>query len=47
MPGNKIGMQVGLEDLADRSPVFPGRFQIDLNIALGVNHESSPSETSR
>ena len=36
--GDKVGVQVSLEDVADRQPVLFGSLEIEVNIPLGIDH---------
>src|SRR6185369_1130326 len=39
VPGDKIGMQVGLKNVADDKPVFFGGLEIKIHVALRINHD--------
>ena len=38
MPGNEIGMQVCFDDVLNGEIVFPGLFEIDANVTLGIDY---------
>ena len=37
--GDKVGMQMGLEDVADLDVLLARRIEVNLDIALGIDHD--------
>ena len=42
MSGNEVGVQVGLKDMVDSYSLLIGGFQINVHIALGIDHHCFP-----
>jgi hypothetical protein len=40
MPGDKIGMQVSLENMADLDTIFLGCLEVEIHVPLGIDYDS-------